>query len=149
MENCHFPRGKCMENGHFPRQNPTWIFQIPGGKWPFSMHEILRFFPWPGVFKLREENGHFPGLDFSNSGWKMAIFQTWIFQIPGGKWPFFQALIFSNLRWKIAIFQALDFANSGWKMVIFQAWIFQSFSNKILSFDKLDVKSIKAPCERY
>ena len=72
MENRHFPRGKCMENGHFPGQIPTWIFQIPSGKWPFSK---------PRFFKFRVENGHFPGLDFSNSGWKMAIFQAWIFKV--------------------------------------------------------------------
>ena len=99
-----------MENGHFPGQIPTWIFQIPGGKWPFSK---------PGFFKFRVENGHFPGLDFFKFGMENSHF-------PGQ-----------------------DFANSGWKMVIFQAWIFQSFSNKISSFGKNDIKSIKAPCERY
>ena len=102
----------------------------------------------PGFFKFRVENGHFPSLDFSNSGWKMAIFQAWIFQIPGGKWPFSKPGFF-KFRVENSHFPGLDFANSGWKMVIFHAWIFQSLSNKILSFGKNDIKSIKAPCEGY
>ena len=39
----------------------------------------------PGNWPFSRANSN---LDFSNSGWKMAIFQAWIFQIPGGKWPF-------------------------------------------------------------
>ena len=103
-----------------------------------------RQFPSTWFVKLRMENGHFPGLEFSISGLKMAIF-------------------FWNSGWKMAIFKAWIFSNLGWKMAIFQAWIFEfgvengyfpgpdlsKFSDKVLSICKNDIYSIKAPCERY
>ena len=77
----------------------AWTFQIQGGKWPFSML---------GLFKFGVENDHFPGLDFSNSGWKMAIFHAWTFRIRGGKWPF-SMLGLLKFRAENGHFPCLDF----------------------------------------
>ena len=142
------------------------IFKILDDSW-YTQEKILKSHAWK-IAIFRAENGHFPNLDSSNSRCKMAIFQAWILQIRGVKWPFswpgffkfqvenghFPGLDFSNSGWKMAIFsgldffkfgmenshfQGLDFSNSGWKMVVFQGWIFQSFSDKILSFCKNDI----------
>ena len=50
------------------------------GKWPFSARKMH------GKWPFSKANSK---LDFSNSGWKMAIFQAWIFQIPGVKNGYF------------------------------------------------------------
>ena len=77
----------------------AWIFQISGGKWPFSKPGFFKFrvenghFQGLDFFKFWMENSHFPGLDFANSGWKMVTLSglnfAWInFRDFRVFWPF-------------------------------------------------------------
>ena len=138
MENGHFPREKCMENGHFPgwdlpRKSETSPRPIPPSKVAIGIGlgdvSLFRDKSHPRKWPFSRANSN---LDFSNSGWKMAIFQAWIFKIPGGNWPFSRPGFF-KFRVKNGHFPGLDFSNSGcWKMAIFQAWIFQIRGRKWL-----------------